>query len=170
MAPIASVFLVSKILDREGCATLCEKTKLWGCRFPVLWRELSFILWHYCTRWKQAGEVYTFGFLNLWKMQERVSVFEVIFPLGGKIQVIRKSSGGRAIMIMFCRCSCCSQCYIIWMAELCGNSAGLLPQQVLALFDKQGREGARVQKATRGPDFFPHLSNSTVMCFIEGRI
>lgn len=36
------------------------------------------------------------------KMQIRGSVFEVIFPLGGKMQVIQRNSGVQAIMVMFC--------------------------------------------------------------------
>lgn len=92
------------------------------------------------------------------KISGKGSVFEVIFPLGGKIQVIRKSSGGRAIMIMFCQCSLISQCYIVWIIGLktlsrASTSAGAFCLTSSAV---SGWETG----STQGAEASPHSSDS----------
>lgn len=119
MASAAFVFLASQMTD--SCASESSPA-LRGLllRPPGLLRGRSSFAGVIGHVENKLGEC-SFKLLNLWKIQARGSVFEVVFPLGGKSQVIRKSLGGRAIMIMFCRCSCGSQRYIIWIIELCGK-------------------------------------------------
>lgn len=114
------------------------------------------IFWHYCACWKQAGRICSFKLLNLWKTQARGSVFEVIFPLGGKIQVIRKNSGGRAIMIMFCQCSCSSWCSIIWIVELVETPSRASISTGACFVWQTGQWQDRGLKAPRSWDFPIH--------------
>lgn len=112
---------------------------------------------------KTSWESLHLQFAKSLKISGKGSVFEVIFPLGGKIQVIRKSSGGQAIMIMFCQCSLISQCYIIWIIGLWELSAGLLPPQVRSLFDKQGSDRVGDWKHPGGWNFSPFIRQCSIV-------
>jgi hypothetical protein len=64
------------------------------------------------------------------------------FPLGGKIQVIRRRSGGQAIKTVRCQCKLLlTMLHHLDRGTLWTLTVGLLPQQVLSLFDKQGSDG-----------------------------